>query len=245
MRNLNLLTSGLVLSVCFFLISPMDAFGPSTISSAKKRMTTKKDSFSSRLFVSSADDMSAMPEATIPTPTEKVEEAAPFAKLQKISNFASILCVLDCTILPIVTVFFPLLGIVNIGAERLELLHELGHSIAMFFVLPVGGLTSILNYISHKRKWITSLGAIGLTMIALANSHFFSHLPVVGELEIIHQIHHNHVLHRFVNILGCAFLLGSNYLSQKQGCAHHDHNHSHDGASCSHDHSHGHHDHEH
>eukprot|EP00980_Cylindrotheca_fusiformis_P008149 scaffold1727_cov133-Cylindrotheca_fusiformis.AAC.52 len=165
----------------------------------------------------------------------KQEDSTIKQKLRQVSNVASILCVLDCTILPIVTVVLPLLGILDLGADKLAFLHQLGHSIALFFVMPVGSLTSILNYLSHKKTWITALAVLGLTMIGLANSHIH-HLPAFlsfGE-AILHNIQHG-MLHRVVNILGCSFLLGSNYLSQKQGCAHHDHS---DG--CTHDHSHKH-----
>jgi hypothetical protein len=171
-----------------------------------------------------------------------------FDKLRQISNVASILCVIDCTVLPIVTIVFPLLGIFDLGPEKLAFLHQLGHSIAIFFVLPVGSLTSVLNFMSHKKTWITSLAVVGLTMIGLANSHI-QHLPLPGFLlfggttveAILHTIQHG-ALHGTVNIMGCSLLLGSNYLSQQQGCAHHDHNHgdggSHDHAPCDRDHGH-------
>jgi hypothetical protein len=169
-----------------------------------------------------------------------------FDKLRQISNVASILCVIDCTVLPIVTIVFPLLGIFDLGPEKLAFLHQLGHSIALFFVLPVGSLTSILNFMSHKKARITSLAVVGLTMIGLANSHIHHlHLPGFllfgGTVEaILHTIQHG-ALHGTVNIMGCSLLLGSNYLSKQQGCAHHDHDHgdggSHDRAHCDHDHT--------
>jgi hypothetical protein len=169
-----------------------------------------------------------------------------FDKLRKVSNVASILCVIDCTVLPIVTIVFPLLGIFDLGPEKLALLHQLGHSVALFFVLPVGSLTSILNFMTHKKARITSLAVVGLTMIGLANSHIH-HVPLPGFLlfgrtleTILHTIQHG-ALHSTVNIMGCSMLLGSNYLSQQQGCAFHDHSNdaaSHDHANCDHDHSH-------
>jgi hypothetical protein len=161
-----------------------------------------------------------------------------FENLRRLSDFASILCVIDCTVLPIVTVILPLLGILNLEAAQLEFLHQVGHKIALFFVLPVGSLTSVLNYVSHKKVWITFLGGLGLTMVGVANSHFHG-LPFLGEAELLHKIQHGS-LHRIINLLGCSFLLGSNYLSQKQGCAHHKHE-----KGCSHDHSHCNHNHEH
>jgi hypothetical protein len=144
----------------------------------------------------------------------RINDATSFAKLRKISNFASFLCVLDCTLLPIITVALPLLGILNLGAAQLEWLHHLGHSLAIFFVLPVGGMTTVVNYLSHRKRWITSLASLGLVLVGLANSHF-QHLPFFGHVEFLHTIQHGS-LHRVVNILGCAFLLGSNVLSSKQ-----------------------------
>lgn len=44
--------------------------------------------------------------------------------LTRLSNIASLLCVLDCTILPIVTVLLPLFGMAAPG--HLEWLHQLG-----------------------------------------------------------------------------------------------------------------------
>ena len=162
-----------------------------------------------------------------------------FSNLRKVSNFASFLCVLDCTILPVITVLLPLLGILNLGASQLEFFHHLGHQLALYFVLPVGGLTTVVNYTGHKKKWITSLAMVGLAMVGVANSHWH-HWPIVGGHVPgwIHLIQHG-VWHRLVNISGCFFLLSSNYISQQQpGCAH--------GHACGHDHEHSHsHDHDH
>ena len=55
-------------------------------------------------------------------------------RLVRLANLASILCVIDCTVLPIVTILFPLLGMAAPG--HMEWLHEFGHSVAIFFVLP-------------------------------------------------------------------------------------------------------------
>jgi MerC mercury resistance protein len=169
-------------------------------------------------------------------------------RVRQVSNFASFLCVLDCTILPIITVALPLLGVLNLGPAQMEGLHELGHSLALYFVLPVGGLTTVLNFLSHRKSWIASMATMGLVLVGLANSHI--HLPGSSPLWIsqaLHMIQHSGAWHRIVNISGCALLLGSNFLSQQQGCAHHDHDCSHGAAgvtasssSCSHDHDHDH-----
>ena len=166
----------------------------------------------------------------------------------------------------------------ELGQNQLEYLEKLGHQLALYFVLPVGSTTTIINYLSHKKYSISTLAVLGLSMIGLANSHMHE-LPLFGHVEWLHIIqscsgghghghdhhghdHHHHDTnssssgivgsaisfmnwHRVVNVSGCAFLLISNYLSQKQGCAHHKHHHDHDGhdgssSSCSHSHSYSH-----
>mmetsp|Transcript_412 Transcript_412/g.705 ORF Transcript_412/g.705 Transcript_412/m.705 type:complete len:338 (-) Transcript_412:113-1126(-) len=138
-------------------------------------------------------------------------------RLMKISNIASVLCVIDCTALPIITLILPLLGL-GASAAQTEWLHELGHSVAMYFVLPVGGMAGTLNYLSHRKIWTSAPAALGLSMIYLANGHggILSLLPH----ELAHSLHCGSVLHRIVNIAGCALLLRSNYMSHRLvGCA--------------------------
>ena len=55
-------------------------------------------------------------------------------KMQQISNVASMLCVVDCTVLPIVTVLLPLFGVAATSSSTA--LHQIGHAISLFFVLP-------------------------------------------------------------------------------------------------------------
>ena len=55
--------------------------------------------------------------------------------LLQISNVASFLCVIDCTILPIITLLLPLIGFAA-SPDQEEWLHHIGHKVAMNFVLP-------------------------------------------------------------------------------------------------------------
>lgn len=150
--------------------------------------------------------------------SSSTQESTKFGRLRQVSNFASILCVLDCTLLPIITVALPLLGVINLDETQMEFLHHLGHQLALYFVLPVGGLTTLVNFVSYKRVWIGTMATLGLSMIGFANAHI-DHLPILGHVELLHTIQHG-PSHRLVNIVGCALLSGSNYLSQQQGCAH-------------------------
>ncbi|VEU41097.1 unnamed protein product [Pseudo-nitzschia multistriata] len=164
-------------------------------------------------------------------------------KFRAASNFASILCVLDCTLLPIITVCLPLLGLVNLSTDKLQMIDSLGHTLALSFVLPVASLTTAINYWGHRRKRIASVALLGILLVGTANSHW--HLPHSWPAILTGAIHkvqscggtHPSVWHRIANTGGCALLLASNYLSQQQeGCA----THKIAGASdcCGHDHNH-------
>mmetsp|Transcript_3662 Transcript_3662/g.7959 ORF Transcript_3662/g.7959 Transcript_3662/m.7959 type:complete len:217 (-) Transcript_3662:1597-2247(-) len=148
-------------------------------------------------------------------------------RLLKISNIASILCMIDCTVLPAVTLFLPLIGVAA-SAEQTKWLHDLGHSIALYFVLPVGGLAATMNYLTHNRAQLPALAALGLILIYAANGHGG---PILSRLphRFAHNLHCGSWLHRVTNLVGCACLLASNYLSRR--CAH-----NHFGESCSHNH---------
>jgi hypothetical protein len=125
------------------------------------------------------------------------------AVLQNISNMASVLCVIDCTLLPIITIIFPLLNM----AVNLEGLHQLGHLVAMRFVLPMGAVTTALNFSTHRRTRLLTISLLGLALIGLSNSHA---LPIMAP----HWLHHGWG-HRLTNVAGCTALLTSNYLSHQ------------------------------
>jgi MerC mercury resistance protein len=55
-------------------------------------------------------------------------------RLVSLANVASLLCVIDCTVLPVVTILLPLLGLA--APSQVVWLHEFGHSVAIYFVLP-------------------------------------------------------------------------------------------------------------
>jgi hypothetical protein len=144
------------------------------------------------------------------------------SKLLQFSNIASLLCVLDCTVLPIVTIILPLFGIVAGSPAQMEWLHEAGHAIALGFVLPVGALATITNFFySHRTLWIACLGCLGLVLVGGANAGC-SLIPhgvggAVGHAvhEVLHYLHHG-IAHRAANLSGCGLLLFSNYLSHRK-----------------------------
>lgn len=118
------------------------------------------------------------------------------SRLQKLSNFASLLCVLDCTLLPVATIFTPFLSSSS--------LHHLGHLVALRFVLPVGAMNASFNFYQNRQWKLTALALVGMTLIGLTNSSL-----------IAAEFLHHGWSHRIINIIGCLFLLTSNIVSQR------------------------------
>lgn len=107
-------------------------------------------------------------------------------RLLDVSNFASLLCVLDCTLLPLVSIAIPALSwgvgfIIGSGGAStavpptlsafLAYLPVLSHGIALYFVIPVGLLTTVINFFFGHREVKFSMTALfGVALIYAANS---------------------------------------------------------------------------
>jgi len=143
------------------------------------------------------------------------------AQLLQIANIASFLCVLDCTILPIITLLLPLVGIGGSTFQPLLFLHKLEQPLALFFVLPVGSLTTYMNFRSHRKASISSLAIVGMLMIFLANGSEMGPLLSLLPHDIDHALHCGGIAHRVCNTSGSSLLLLSNFVSHKamNGCA--------------------------
>jgi len=144
------------------------------------------------------------------------------SQLLQAGNFASLLCAVDCTVLPVVTLMFPLMGMA--APSSLDWLHEAGHAVALGFVLPVGGSATLLNYFyAHRQRSIASLGCLGLVLVTVANvPHSALHLLDQRQWFVLHSLLHatNHgSIHHMTK-------LGSNYLSHQSGKCLHVHDHS-------------------
>lgn len=178
--------------------------------------------------------------ANLPQPSPPTNEQWK-SRLLDVSNLASMLCVLDCTLLPLVSVAFPAISwIIGITAASsataavpqlatftTTVLPALGHAIALCFVLPVGVLTTAVNYFfGHKQVRFVLPAVLGLACIYAANSSTGVGVPVIdGALEAWGIATHSHAhagvahvegwAHRLTNTAGCALLLGTNYASKK------------------------------
>ena len=177
---------------------------------------------------------------------------------------------LDCTLLPLVSIAIPALswgvglvtrtlgGVATTAAAAtggnsvvaalssvLAYLPALSHGIALYFVTPVGLLTTLVNYFfGHKEARLSSLSLVGVALIFAANSSAGVGVPIFDAwlrsagIAAAHGAHahasHTHaatracsegLAHCATNTLGCALLLGVNYLGKQyleaknRGCA--------------------------
>lgn len=139
--------------------------------------------------------------------------------LSSLSNAASLLCVVDCTLLPLATIVVPLLGVATGGPAEMEWLHSIDHAIAIFFVMPVGSLVATTNYVYHRRLLLTLTALVGLSMVYLANTESNSLAPFLCHLlphDLFHSVHSGTALHHATNTAGCALMLASNFFGRKQ-----------------------------
>lgn len=151
-----------------------------------------------------------------PKSSKQVSTYAWKENLLQISNVASFLCVIDCTILPIITLLLPLIGFAA-SPDQEEWLHHIGHKVAMNFVLPIGGMAVTMNYPSHKRISLLFVSILGLFLIFVANSSCHSPIVSIFPHHIGHLLHEG-LVHRCVNTLGCALLTFVNYIGHKRVC---------------------------
>eukprot|EP00581_Thalassiosira_minuscula_P012925 CAMPEP_0183720954 /NCGR_PEP_ID=MMETSP0737-20130205/13429_1 /TAXON_ID=385413 /ORGANISM="Thalassiosira miniscula, Strain CCMP1093" /LENGTH=474 /DNA_ID=CAMNT_0025950911 /DNA_START=62 /DNA_END=1486 /DNA_ORIENTATION=- len=116
-------------------------------------------------------------------------------RLVDVSNLASLLCVLDCTLLPFVSIAIPALswgmelvtGTSAVASTTapwlssfLSALPAISHGIALYFVIPVGLLTTLVNYFfGHKEVRFSLTSLLGVALIYVANSHVGVGIPGV------------------------------------------------------------------
>jgi len=81
----------------------------------------------------------------------------------------------------------------------------------------VGGLAATLNHFNHLNRRVTSCAFFGLLLVYIANggrgAPFISFFPD----HVIDQLDDETALHQFTNVMGCAFLLTSNYIGRQIG----------------------------
>lgn len=146
-------------------------------------------------------------------------------RVNRVSNFASILCAIDCTVFPLLLTLLPIINAASSGTAA-AWLHKASHACALWFVGPVGGLAVTSNLLQHKRPLVGLWGYSGIAIILLANIH----LPhVIMGWHVPHAIDQFlHAKHEIINVFGCALLLSSQRFAHSLTCCSH--------GDCGHDH---------
>ncbi|KAF8820968.1 hypothetical protein IE077_002610, partial [Cardiosporidium cionae] len=122
------------------------------------------------------------------------------------SSFASILCAIDCTVLPLFMGVISFMGFAN--PVTFATMHSISCWAALYIMLPLGSLASFANFLQHRNKLLLCWGVFGLFCIFLAHSHL-SAMPD----NVSHWLHQ---YHGWISLTGVANLLASNYLSHKK-----------------------------
>ena len=88
--------------------------------------------------------------------------------LSTFSVAASLLCILDCTVLPLA---FLVMSFANVGFVNMSPceLHCLSQKLGLYVVLPIGSLAAITNFLQHRHTSVFLAAVTGLVLIALSN----------------------------------------------------------------------------
>jgi len=139
-----------------------------------------------------------------------------------VGNVAAILCVIDCTVVPILVTAVSFLGALNESAALFHFTHLIG----FYCMIPIAGLAVISTYIK-SHNWKVLLW--GLTAWSFIISGHLTHSSSVDASSahtndsdnLISTHTHNHLLSSFLIVTGAANLVLSNYLGRretKDGC---------------------------
>lgn len=167
-------------------------------SSALLPLSDKEIQQQQPLFQTSNNPMELEYNNNAPTSTSEEEIPSWKDRLVDVSNIASFLCVLDCTLLPLVSVAIPALswgagalvagtttaassGPIMAGLSSFMIyLPTISHGIALYFVIPVGILTTLVNYFfGHKEIKFSLTSLVGVSLIYVSNSSVGVGIPSV------------------------------------------------------------------
>ncbi|KEG03701.1 conserved Plasmodium protein, unknown function [Plasmodium vinckei vinckei] len=148
----------------------------------------------------------------------------------KISSIASLLCLIDCVLIPVLTILLSLFSLIKhyfISSNGLNALnfegsvhgnapidhhgHDSWHifmeKIALFFMMPIITITTVVNFYKLRNVPLLMSALTGMTLFIISHAHIeFSNDSINDIIE---------VLHIPLALLGAAFLLSTNYASHK------------------------------
>ena len=131
--------------------------------------------------------------------TSSTEQGTPIAQrkvlgldLTQWTVAASVLCAIDCTVLPAITAALPFID--ALPAEYAETAHSVTKKLSLYFVAPVGSFAVGSAFLQHRQPHIAGLGMAGVATLVL--THMPSS-PIPCDW------------HTMSSVAGCVALLGS------------------------------------
>ncbi|SCO67660.1 conserved Plasmodium protein, unknown function [Plasmodium vivax] len=140
------------------------------------------------------------------------------SNLNNISSIASIICLLDCVLIPFITVVISIFNVVN-GSENGEAQvedhhqshhhgwHEIVEKIALYVMTPIISFTTIYNFVQLKNFPLLLTTLIGITMFVLSHAHIEFSSPSVANIF--------KKMHIPMAILAAIFLVSTNYAAHQ------------------------------
>lgn len=124
--------------------------------------------------------------------------------LNNVSMALSILCVIDCTLIPLLLV---LLSVFNLLDDKLDFLHEVSEIIALYIMVPISSLCVTINFYQLKNFFLLLWGIFGIILFTFAHGHF----QCFGENinEVLKEFH------LVLSLFSIFSILSNNFVSQK------------------------------
>lgn len=116
----------------------------------------------------------------------------------------SILCVIDCTVIPLLLV---LLSVFNLFDDKLELLHNVSEIVALYIMVPISSLCVTINFYQLKNFFLLLWGIFGIILFTFTHGHF----QCFGENinEVLKEFH------LVLSLFSIFSILSNNFVSQK------------------------------
>ncbi|CRH00425.1 conserved Plasmodium protein, unknown function [Plasmodium relictum] len=123
--------------------------------------------------------------------------------LNKVSSIASIICLIDCTLIPIMMFA---LSIFNVVDNEIVYFNHISDILALFVMTPICFLCILFNYYQLKNMFLLIWGIFGITLFIISHGHF----SINEKINIFLQ-----KFHIAISLISILILLSNNYVSQR------------------------------
>lgn len=125
-------------------------------------------------------------------------------RLNKISTALSILCVVDCTLIPLMLF---VLSVFNIFDDKLDILHDVTEIISLYIMVPISSLCIIVNFYQLRNFFLLVWGIFGIILFTIAHGHYTCFGETIN--LILHEFH------IIVSLFSIFLILSNNFVSQR------------------------------